>query len=188
MDTGGELNAWLGKPPGKIDSNVSSEDEVVAEESSTGSPSPSVSSQQSLDVIAIPHRPLSQQPSPQVKSFSRQAAVVAINDEDPDELLDGDAASESDTEFVVSRQDGLTIKLPELSEDEKDEFEHLPGHFDVQRVLYATGDSPTERGFVVKLASGEFDLVSKLTLRSETVFTERLTCTGRWSPTYHTIS
>lgn len=158
MDAAGDLNAWLGKPPEKASSEAVSEDEVVPAQSSAGSASPSVSSDQSADVVEIPHRPLSQWTAVQPKTSFASVVQVEIEEEKSGELQDEALLSQEEVQFVVNQQVGLTVEVPELSEDEKDEFEHLPGHFNVKRILYATGDA--DRRFVVKLGSGEVDLVS----------------------------
>jgi hypothetical protein len=52
------------------------------------------------------------------------------------------------------------IDVPRLSEEEKQTYEYLPGHFTVERVLSQRKD----KRYVVRLESGERDVVSALSL------------------------
>jgi hypothetical protein len=57
---------------------------------------------------------------------------------------------------VRPRQNGVYIDVPEISDP--DEYEYLPGHHDVEKIL----SEYSQNRFLVKLASGERDLVSLL--------------------------
>jgi len=141
-----DVNAWLGKPPEQATSKSASEaHDVEGAHSAATSPSPSVSGHES-DLIEIPHRP-----APRQEVISDEEHVVEA---DQDALQD--EAQEEGDEFVVNRQENLTINVPELPEAERDEFDYLPDHFTVKRILYAL----PHRQYIVKLGSGEIDLVS----------------------------
>lgn len=145
-----DVNAWLGKPPEQATSKATSKatseaHDVEGAHSAATSPSPSVSSHES-DLIEIPHRP-----APAQEVVSDEETVVEV---DQDALQD--EAQEEVDGFVVNRQENLTINIPELPEAERDEFDYLPDHFTAKRILYALPN----RQYIVKLGSGEIDLVS----------------------------
>lgn len=144
-----DVNAWLGKPPEQATSKATSKatseaHDVEGAHSAATSPSPSVSSHGS-DLIEIPHRP-----APAQEVVSDEETVVEV---DQDALQD--EAQEEVDGFVVNRQENLTINIPELPEAERDEFDYLPDHFTAKRILYALPN----RQYIVKLGSGEIDLV-----------------------------
>lgn len=161
------VNAWLGKPPGHPDSVPASEvDEAddgprTAVSLSSQSSSPSASSHES-DLIEIPHRPA------RLYANASEHGDTGVDDfeeiqDDTDELRQDNGLVTADTveevdDFVVNRQDNLVISVPELTEDERDEFDYLPDHFTAKRILYAL----PHRQYIVKLGSGEVDLVSLL--------------------------
>lgn len=155
-----DVNAWLGKPPKKPQSKPESEvDEADNAPSTAPSPSPSTLSHES-DLIEIPHRPAPPHVDASEDDDHREDDFEEIQD-DADELQqDNDIpmadAEEEVVDFVVNPRDNLIIKVPELAEDERDAFDYLPEHFAAKRILYALPD----RQYIVKLGSGEVDLVS----------------------------
>lgn len=58
----------------------------------------------------------------------------------------------------IKRQPNLSVDIPRLERADKDDFEYLPGHFEVRKVLHALHGNK----YLVKLASGETDLVRRL--------------------------
>jgi len=160
-----DVNAWLGKPPEQPTdtSKPASEagDVDGAQRATTSpSPSPSVSSHES-DLVEIPHRPAPPQGDISEEEHEAEDGLGGLSD-DVDELHQDDDVSTAEAEeeevdgFVVHRQENLTIDVPELPENERDEFDYLPDHFTAKRILYALPD----RQYIVKLGSGEVDLVS----------------------------
>ncbi|KAK5075246.1 hypothetical protein LTR64_001451 [Lithohypha guttulata] len=170
MEESGELNAWLGKPPDKFDSVSSGNDHDVQAEvrSEDRSPSPSVSSEAG-DVIEV-----SQQPTfvhvtaPQDQTTAEPDTIVIDGEGDnEEESRQQDSDSEAGSQFVVNKQEDLTIDVPELPEDEKEDYDYLPNHFTVKRILYALGNGSADRKYVVKLLTGELDLVDRVQLTTE---------------------
>lgn len=116
MEESGELNAWLGKPPDKFDSVSSGNDHDVQAEvrSEDRSPSPSVSSEAG-DVIEV-----SQQPTfvhvtaPQDQTTAEPDTIVIDGEGDnEEESRQQDSDSEAGSQFVVNKQEDLTIDVPE---------------------------------------------------------------------------
>jgi len=159
-----DVNAWLGKPPERPQptpaSEAAAEDHAQsAAASPSPSPPPSASSRES-DLVEIPHRPAPAQADASEADDQSEADRDNVQD-DVDELqLDNDVSMVEPPEevdgFVVNRQRNLSIHVPELTEDERDSFDYLPDHFTAKRILYALPD----RQYIVKLATGEVDLVS----------------------------
>lgn len=165
MEEGETLNAWLGKHPDAPTSKEASESAASNARSSVDSgsppPSPSSAASSASDVIEIPHRPAVR--SEEVVQDRNKHDAVAVDDSETDELQREDSEADSEPSFVISRQNGLTIVPPQLTEEESEEYGHLPGHFNVKRILYALGTS-FDRKFIAKLASGEIDLVGSLAI------------------------
>lgn len=157
-----DVNAWLGKPPEQptdTSKPVNEADDIDGAQSATTSPSPSVSSHES-DLVEIPYRPAPPQVDISEEEHEAEDDLDGLSD-DVDELhQDGDVSmaevQEEADKFVVNWQENLTINVPELPEDERDEFGYLPDHFTARRILYALPN----RQYIVKLGSGEVDLVS----------------------------
>ena len=74
---------------------------------------------------------------------------ISSNEEDEEEDEDLPAS-------IGMFQKHLFVDVPKLSEEEKETYEYLPGHFSVERVLYRQKDNR----YVVRLESGEQDIVS----------------------------
>lgn len=183
MEDQNDLNAWLGKPPEKPVSEPPSEADANDPRSSDNAQSPAPSlSRSSSDVVEVSQSLNSQQHPTEVDD-----QPMAIEDDGTDELQIQDSEPK-EVEFMVNKQDGLTIDPPELSEDERDQYEHLPGHFNVKRILYAIGDVPADRKFIVKLGTGEVDLVSQHEKQARSLkYGTNIYSLGRTISTYHSI-
>jgi len=172
MDVGEtlEVNAWVGKPPEKekpqstpASSVAEADDDAGAVDLQSMSHSPSLSpsaSSHESDLVEIPPRPVPGREDITKDDYQVEDTYEEIQD-DTDELQKDDEASMIDVEeevdgFVVNRQNNLVIKVPQLAEEERDEFDYLPNHFTAKRILYALPG----RQYIVKLGSGEVDLVS----------------------------
>ncbi len=130
-----DLSAWLGKPPAisKIRKNTEPLEEVQSESGS--------SSEQSAaeEVVVI-----------ESDGSVTEESVMELGEKD--ELA-------SEEHVVPSRglpsrtRTNYFIDVPEIPN--KDDYEHLPGHFTVDRVL---AEYPRNK-YLVKLGSGEVELV-----------------------------
>lgn len=166
----GDLSVWTQRVPAKPASRSPSEaghdeDPTSVRSSLSASPAPSVSANSSDAVEFV--SPMVQKPDyedtseesdigqaePDTMDFDRDDSPVII-------VSRPSSSSESeDNVALVTQQPGLSITLPALSEDDKEEYDFLPNHFDVKRVMYALGENALDRKFVVELASGEVDMV-----------------------------
>ena len=131
-----DMSSWLGKPPEKSNNTEDDTEEDAEKTSSHHSQSPASnahSSSDSDDDGDIEHSPAN----------NIQVTV-------------------SDVESVRSPaprlQQDFYIDVPRLSKEEKDEYEYLPGHFSVRRVLSKLEDGR----YLIKRKSGDRDLVSAL--------------------------
>jgi hypothetical protein len=141
-----DISSWLGKPP----ENEKADDHAGKETESQGSRGSDIES-----AVSAP-------------SVTSSGDDIQHIDENPIPVSDdghGSPADEhsSDDELVTSIvtciQQGLYVDVPKLSEEEKEGYEHLPGHYSVQKVLAKLkGDK-----YVVRLKNEEKDLVSALT-------------------------
>lgn len=172
------VDAWLGKPPQKPTIRgadaIDQQDNAGQPGNSSASPAPLTSSTSASDLIEIPHRPV-----PPPANISEDELADNENDDDDvdkDEVqgvivrrrgrprkmgvsaTKGDQVAELEDDFAARLQDGLVVRVPTLPEEEREEYEHLPGYFEVKRILYSLPD----RQYVVKLGSGEVDLVSNV--------------------------
>jgi hypothetical protein len=137
---GADITAWMGKPPGKP---------AEAEGSSTRSASTSASDS-SPEEINYDGTPVKR----------RTVPVVLRDDQDSDDdpaHHQFTTSNNDETGEVMSRfQHNFFINVPKIDDDEKEEFQHLPGHFTVKKIL----SEFSEDRYLVKLASGEKQLVS----------------------------
>lgn len=177
MEQADGLNAWLGKPPelnsSKESSNNATDDAKSNPSPYSISPSPSRSaSNDSSNVVEIPHRPASHAIEVSEDEEEDITATTVPHDEELECMNGNEEDMDVDGETVISRQENLIITVPEMSEDEKEEYDFLPGHFTAKRILFAMGSVP-DRKFIVKLASGEIDLVSRLSLHIFHVLTPK---------------
>src|ERR1700733_5771902 len=130
-----DLSAWLGKPP--TTPNVQQNSKSV-EEAETGG-----------DSCKVP-------------SLPEEAETADLSDSDIEQAQSeaetrGSLASEEEQASQCSPspklQNGFFVDIPKILN--KDEYEHLPGYFTVDRVL---SEYPQDR-YLVKLRSGEVELV-----------------------------
>ena len=140
-----DISSWLGKPP---ENQKADEDagKKTASQGSRGSDSESAVTAPSVTSSGgdIQHI---ENPIP-MSADGRGSPADDLSSED--ELV---------TSIVTRIQQDFYIDVPKLSEEEKEEYEHLPGHFSVQKVLaQLKGDK-----YLVRLKSDEKDLVSGLT-------------------------
>ena len=131
-----DLSAWLGKPPTtpKIQQNSELTEDAESESDSSHG--------QSTAEDAEPAEP-SDSDVQQPQSETEEGDELAFEEEDP-----------SFFGSTSRLQNGFFIDIPKILN--KDDYEHLPGYFTVDRVLsgYSQGK------YLVKLGSGELELVS----------------------------
>lgn len=147
MDNSVDISAWMGKPPQK--SQHTDKSAIETAPSSQGS-------QDSWEsAISAP-------------SITSSGGDIEHNSEPDTQTSDGyvqeesEATSDADglvSALVPSLQHNFYIDVPRLSDREKQDYEYLPGHFAVKEILAQRTDDQ----YVVRLESGERDLVSHLT-------------------------
>lgn len=146
------------KPPSSR-SDVGDNDS--ARDSLSASPAPSVSSSSNVVIV---------QPRVEKPDYEDTSEESEIELSRPDIMLNGQEDSpvielrssttpRSEDDAALVRQPGLSINLPVLSDEDKEDYDFLPNHFDVRRILCALGDNAPDRKFIVELASGEVDMV-----------------------------
>ncbi len=141
-----DISSWLGKPPvnQKADQDAGKE---TASQGSRGSDIESAVSAPSVSSSGGDIQHIEENPIP-MSGDGRGSPAEDLSSED--ELV---------RSIVTRLQHNFYIDVPKLSEEEKEEYEHLPGHFSVQKVLEKLkGDK-----YLVRLKSDEQDLVSGLT-------------------------
>lgn len=125
-----DISVWIGRPPPQRgDGNMHG-----AEESEEGR-----SMQNKTDSISPPPENV------RLENLSMATTVRSRTQKRPD------IQSPS---HQIDSDNGFYIDVPQLSE--KEEYEHLPGYFTVQRILREVRPGH----YLVKLRSGEVDLVS----------------------------
>lgn len=130
------LSTWIGKPP-----RTSKNREITASPEEAQRDSSPDSEQPAPEVIELPD------------SGSSDGDVVDAGVEHIDELVSAaDAVPYGGSPPRANR--AFIIDVPEIPN--KDEYEHLPGHFTARRVL---AEYPGDK-YLVKLGSGEVELVS----------------------------
>ena len=131
-----DLSAWLGKPP--EDSKPPAPITVEMEESDASDMGLSEPEQQDSSKMA-----------------EVEAGIAALAADDPAPVLVAEEEEDDVVEMMSPRsRGGFIIEIPDIPN--KDEYRHLPGHFDVSRVLSEYSASR----YLVKLRSGERDIVS----------------------------
>ena len=145
----GDLSAWLGKPPStsKVLQNTQSLEEGQGETESN-------SDQSAAEEVVLKES----------DGSATEEGVMELGEKD--ELA-------SEEEIVRSRglasrtRTSFFIDIPEIPN--KDDYEHLPGHFTVDRVI---AEYPRNK-YLVNLGSGEVELVCvhSLTLKNFCAFT-----------------
>lgn len=155
-----DVNAWLGKPPElAVSKSGSRADDVDDGQSVAATPSPTSSSHESDIIEILPHSAPPQAHTPEDEEEESEDGVDEVQEVvDESQEDNGIAMTEAEAkvdDFVVNRQENFTIKVPQLAEDERADFDYLSDHFTAKRILYAMPD----RQYLVKLGSGEVDLV-----------------------------
>lgn len=136
-----DITAWMGKPPEKP-VRVQPDGSPTSHRSTSFPPSDSSSAGEvNYDGTPVKKR------------------RVPIHEEDSDEDLPREQGEEDMAEVIPRFQQKFYIDIPKLDEEAKDQFDYLPGHFTVNRIL---SELSRDR-YLVKLASGERQLVSLLT-------------------------
>lgn len=138
MEKADEIDSWLGKPPERPkaphpDPIVDVNSDVhVSDHNRTDSEA--VTADDSRNVI------LTEEPDGETEQRG-------------EELYSSD--DDSDVIEVQTKTPKVYVEVPQTVDDEED-YEYLPGHYKVQQVL----SEYKGKGFLVKLQSGEADLVS----------------------------
>lgn len=171
-----DLSTWMGKPPESSKQlRKPEEDEEVHSDGSGLEKSPNASpiSEGSSSDGDILHNEGDQ---PQPRPRRRRISPRESSSYDSDGLLRKERRSgrnpgghkgrlyesssddeESEAAAVAPRlQQSLYIDVPKLSHEDKQDYEFLPGHFSVRKVL----SKSDEDRYLVQLDSGEVDLVS----------------------------
>lgn len=140
MDEAADLSLWTGKPTEAALSAI--RDQSQREDSTANSDASS------------------RQASPAPSEGSSKAEDVTYDGSAAPTLKSPHDATRSDTEEVEEMlprlQNGFFIDIPPMDEEEKKEYEYLPGHFSAKEVVSELGGDR----FVVRLKSGEKQLVS----------------------------
>ena len=140
-----DLPSWTGKPPEKSSQLVPRSpiaDISQSDESRGPSPAQSSNSTGSLEEITYDGIPATKTKTTPVR---------------PADTFD-DSEEGSVIEVVPRFQHNFFIDVPTLDEDEKQEYEYLPGHFTVSKIMSEYRGSR----YLVKLHSEEKQLVSPL--------------------------
>lgn len=144
------LTLWTAKPPPKPvtapkpDAASASGDSDSEQSGRNGSVAPSEDSSSGGDINFDGSKP---------RPNRRQRPTPAIAE---------DAEDDDDSEEVVGvsrskpNRNGFFLKIPYMSEYDKEEYKHLPGHFRVREVI----SQPSNGQFIVRLASDETEKVS----------------------------
>ena len=138
-----DLMSWMGKPPERSSQEASPErvEQTNESDESPVEPSPPPSSSDSeVEEITFDG-------TPAVKSAPHQSMA---------EIEDEDDSTDSVIELVPQFAQRFYIDVPKLADQDKSQYDRLPGHDIVQRILSEyRGDR-----YLVKLESGEKELVS----------------------------
>ena len=162
-----DLSSWVGKPPEKAESP--GEPEEAEEDTIEVTATEHIEAETSArDISSAPD----EQAEPSASEGSSDFGDILHDEADPKKRgredvvpkktndISSDAGDEDDDEALPIElfQKHLYIDVPKLSEEEKETYDYLPGHFSVKRVLYQQKD----KRYVVRLESGEQDIVSPL--------------------------
>jgi hypothetical protein len=147
-----DLLAWVGKPPERPSNDEPrTQREDDASDKSNREPSP-----QATDTSS----------SAEEVNFDGtfvKKSVPALNMRDIEHSDEEERDKEEEgslIEVVPDFQNRFYIDVPKLEEEEKHDFEHLPGHYTAQKIVSNfRGDR-----YLVKLMSGEKQLVSSICL------------------------
>lgn len=153
-----DLSAWMGKPPAQAqppaDIAEGSEDEEAVQPQLPLDPEPPREPAEASDSDGSSE-------SGDILHEDSITAPSLIRAQHPRESLPDDSDLEEDdrprnNSSSVLRKQNFYIDLPILSAEEKAQYEYLPGHFSVRKILLRHS---TDK-FIVKLGSGERTLVS----------------------------
>lgn len=142
------MSTWLGKPPQKT---KNTEEDLEAYAESTASEQ----SQSSVHDV----QPSSDSDEHSDIDHSHEDTVQARVSTTESAPADDHGPVRS---AVPPRQQGFYIDVPKLSKEEEDEYEYLPGHFSVRKVL---SKLENER-YLIQRKSDERDIVSFLSTAS----------------------
>ena len=138
-----DLTAWMGKPPEKSSLELRSNDDDAIPSDSNREQSVEASDSSSAEEINYDGTPAKPAPTLTMRDIEESDGE---NPEDDSSMI----------EVIPQFQHKFFIDVPKLDEQEKEEYEHLPGHFSVRKILSEfRGDR-----YLVKLESGEKQLVS----------------------------
>jgi hypothetical protein len=150
MEEGGaDITAWMGKPP---DKPAETEAQGGSSNRSASAPASDWASDSSAEEINYDGTPVKR----------RTVPVLLRDDTDSDDnpaqhqFATSDNDNDGTGEVTSHFQHKFHINIPQMDEDEKEKFQHLPGHFTVKKIL---SEFSRDR-YLVKLASGEKQLVS----------------------------
>lgn len=149
MEETDELNGWLGKPP---------------EVPKTPTPDATIAVHADSDVhmsdhnltdsnIGSPEALQEQIQSDEDRNIQETRQAVILSDDEEVDEDEGDIEADSNQGAASN----VYVEVLPLPDDEEEEYEYLPGHYRVKRVM---SEYKGER-FLVKLQSGEADLVSR---------------------------
>jgi hypothetical protein len=130
-----DLSAWLGRPPTTPNVQQNSKSVEDAEAGSDSSNEPSLPEEAEI-------ADLSDSDVEQAQSEAEEQGSLASEEEQA-----------SHRGSSPKLQNGFYVDIPKIPN--KDEYEHLPGHFTVDRVL----SEHSQERYLVKLRSGEVELV-----------------------------
>ena len=129
-----DLSAWLGKPPTTPNVQQNSKSVEDAEVGSNSSNEPSL-------------------PEAETADLSDSDVEQAQSEAEEQDSLSSEEEQASQRGPSPKLQNGFFVDIPKIPN--KDEYEHLPGHFTVNRVL----SEYSQDRYLVKLRSGEVELV-----------------------------
>jgi hypothetical protein len=142
---GVDLSSWVGKPPAvpkpaKKPVQADAGEDSSASQNNMPSPPSDVSSVSLGDIL---HED-GDRPKP-------------LRNNEQSESEGGSYGGDDHVDTTSRKQTSFYIEVPKLPEEEKDEYEYLPGHFSVRRIV---AQLDADR-YLVKLDSGEGSTVSE---------------------------
>lgn len=137
-----DLSSWTGKPSEKSLQPPRSPDASVSQSDESRGPSPAQSSASTGSLEEI--------------TYDGTPAVKATPIRPADTFEDSDEGSV--IEVIPRFQHKFYIDVPRLEEDQKEQYEYLPGHFAVSKIM----SEYRGQRYLVKLQSDEKQLVSPI--------------------------
>ncbi|KAK4932995.1 hypothetical protein LTR66_015943, partial [Elasticomyces elasticus] len=157
------IGAWLGTPPERPEEaqDVSMND--VGNDSDVSAPaiSPQPSSKADSDMQEITNGV--EQSAIEPENDDAEADVEADTESADGPQQDEEVEVVAERSVSPARQEGLEIVIPELDDDERDEYQYLPDHFTVKKVYHTYPGAKC----LVKLASGEVEMLDRSTMVQE---------------------